>query len=100
MGLNARGCLLKCRVSSKKELSPLWTKVVQAPLSVEKLRYSTFNHRGAPVKAVKCDFNLRKHQGISFLTCGRPLKVVQACLSRGKLRCSRFNHRGCPVKAV
>ena len=55
-------------------------KLMQACLSVGKLRYSTFNHRGGPAKAVKGSFTLRKDQESSFPTCGSLVKLEQVCL--------------------
>ena len=71
-------------------------KLVQAYLSVGKLHYSSFNHRGGPAKA---SF-VGKIQEAVLHTCGSPVKLMQAYLSIGKLHYSRFNHYRGPAKAV
>ena len=74
-------------------------KIVQASLSIRKLRYSRLNHRGGPAKTVKNCLNLKDRES-RFHTCGCPVKLMKAYLSAGKLCYSRFNHRGCPVNTV
>ena len=49
-------------------------------LSVGKLRYSSFNDRGHPMKTVKGGFDLRKERESSFHTSGSPVKLVEVLL--------------------
>ena len=61
-------------------------KLMQAYLSVGKLCYSRFNHRGGPAKAVKGGFDLKKVGESGFYTCGSPVKLVHVCCVVGQTK--------------